>query len=134
MRGKQRPPFPGYKFYSNSSLSAAGGVGLNVKSDVIASKRNDLTFRNNDFETIWVGIDNHFDVNKFVADYTESKSSIVDVNSDINKKFVTFLLNLSGLVNKHCPQKRLSKNRLKQKRAMDQPAYFKDDKDQGKII
>ena len=35
---------PGYKFYFNSSISAASGVGLYVKSNVTARKRDGLTF------------------------------------------------------------------------------------------
>ena len=35
---------PGYKFYFNSSISAAGGVGLYVESNATASKKDDSPF------------------------------------------------------------------------------------------
>ena len=49
---------PGYKFRHTPSNSAAGGVGIYVKSDLKANKRDDLSFVNENFETIWVEIDN----------------------------------------------------------------------------
>ena len=49
---------PGYKFQHTPSNSAAGGVGIYVKSDLNANKRDDLSFANVDFETIWIEIDN----------------------------------------------------------------------------
>ena len=57
----------------------------------------------------------HFYANMFLADYAETIFSIADVNSDLNDKFDKFLLNLLGLVNRHCPLEWLSRNRLKLK-------------------
>ena len=49
---------PGYKFYNTVSHSAAGGVGIYVKSDLTSNKRDDLSASTVDFETIWIEIDN----------------------------------------------------------------------------
>ena len=49
---------PGYKFHHTLSTSAAAGVGIYVKSGLKANKRNELSFTNDDFETIWIEIDN----------------------------------------------------------------------------
>ena len=49
---------PGYKFHHISSNSASGGVGIYVKSNLTFNKRDDLTYCDNDFETIWIEIDN----------------------------------------------------------------------------
>ena len=45
------------KFHHTPSNSAAGGVGIYVKSDLKTNKRDDLSITNNDFETIWIEID-----------------------------------------------------------------------------
>ena len=52
------PEISGYQFYNTPSHSSAGGVGIYVKSDLIANKRDDLCISNNDFETIWIEIKN----------------------------------------------------------------------------
>ena len=246
---------PGYKFHHTPSNSAAGGVGIYVKSDLKANKRDDLSFVNENFETIWVEIDNskaknilcccayrhpssdiskfsdhfqetfsklenenklifimgdfninllnhenhtptnefinmmfsnnlqpsvlhptrisdtcstlidnifvnsvpdskihsgnvlslisdhlpqfciiydckfdykassylsydysHFDANKFLADYAEIDTSfLADQNINLDGKFDNFLLSLHCLIDKHCPQKKLTKRRLKLK-------------------
>ena len=49
---------PGYHFYHTVSHSAAGGVGIYVKSDLTTNKREDLSVSTIDFETIWIEIDN----------------------------------------------------------------------------
>ena len=56
----------------------------------------------------------HFDANKFLADYAEmDKSFLTDQNANRNTKFNEFLPTLHCLIDKHCPQKKLNKNRLK---------------------
>ena len=49
---------PGYKFYSTPSKSEAGGVGINVKSDLNLKRRPDHSTNRHDFETIWIEIKN----------------------------------------------------------------------------
>ena len=49
---------PGYKFHHTSSNSASGGVGIYVKSNLTVDKRDDLSYCDNEFETIWIEIDN----------------------------------------------------------------------------
>jgi exonuclease III len=50
---------PGYTFVSQPSLSNAGSVGLFVKNDLKYTIRNDLSTSENDFETLWVDLNNH---------------------------------------------------------------------------
>ena len=49
---------PGYNFYYTPSHSSAGGVGIYVRSNLEANKRDDLCVRDADFETVWVEICN----------------------------------------------------------------------------
>ena len=49
---------PGYKVYHTTSFSAAGGVGIYVKSNLTAYTRDDLSTSDIDFETVWIEINN----------------------------------------------------------------------------
>ena len=49
---------PGYKFHFTPSQSSAGGVGIYVKTDLTANKRDDLSISNVDFESVWIEIEN----------------------------------------------------------------------------
>ncbi len=49
---------PGYKFHFTPSQSSAGGVGIYVKSELTANKRDDLSISNADFESVWFEIEN----------------------------------------------------------------------------
>eukprot|EP00794_Sanderia_malayensis_P001792 gene1792-1997_t len=49
---------PGYNFHYTPSHSSAGGVGIYVRSNLEANKRDDLCVRDADFETVWVEICN----------------------------------------------------------------------------
>lgn len=49
---------PGYNFHYYSSISAAAGVGIYVKSNLNANEWDDLIFCKSAFEINWVGIDN----------------------------------------------------------------------------
>ena len=49
---------PGYKFYNTPSQSAAGGVGIYVKSNLKADVRIDLSTSTFDFETVWIEVQN----------------------------------------------------------------------------
>ena len=48
---------PGYKFHHTPSKSACGGVGIYVKSDIKADKHDDLSLCCNEFETVWIEIE-----------------------------------------------------------------------------
>ena len=48
----------GYKFYDTSSTNQNGGVGLYVKTNLNSRTCDDMNFKCNGFETIWVEIDN----------------------------------------------------------------------------
>ena len=45
-------------FITLLSHSAAGGVGIYVKANLPANKRDDLSISTVDFETVWIEIDN----------------------------------------------------------------------------
>ena len=49
---------PGYNFHHTVSHSAAGDVGIYVKSDLTGNKRDNLSDSTVDFETIWIEIEN----------------------------------------------------------------------------
>ena len=49
---KSNIQLPGYKFHHTPSHSAAGGVGIYVKANIPANKRDDLSISTVDFETV----------------------------------------------------------------------------------
>ena len=49
---------PGYVFLSQPTLSSAGGVGLYVKEDLHTTVRHDLNISQEEFEALWVEIEN----------------------------------------------------------------------------
>ena len=49
---------PGYSFSFQPSLSNAGGVGFYTKEDQLFTNRPDLTLSTDDFETLWVEMQN----------------------------------------------------------------------------
>ena len=49
---------PGYSFIFQPSLSNAGGVGFDIKEDHLFTTRPDLTLSTNDFEALWVEMQN----------------------------------------------------------------------------
>ena len=49
---------PGYSFSFQPSLSNAGGVGFYIKEDQLFTNRPDLTLSTDDFETLWVEMQN----------------------------------------------------------------------------
>ena len=49
---------PGYSFSFQPSLSNAGGVGFYIKEDQLFTTRPDLTLSTDDFETLWVEMQN----------------------------------------------------------------------------
>ena len=58
----------------------------------------------------------YLDKVKFLADYKEIETSFIGSdNMDVNGKFDTFLSSLHNLINKHFPQRKLSKMALKLK-------------------
>ena len=55
-----------------------------------------------------------FDGDKFLTDYAEIDTSfLADQSIGLNGKFDNFLLSIHCLIDKHCPQKKLNKKRLK---------------------
>ena len=89
---------PGYKFHYTPSNSAAGGVGIYVKSDLRANKRDDLSFTNDDFETIWIEIDNSKAKNILCCCAYRHPSSDISVFSDHFQETFSKLENENKLI------------------------------------
>ena len=53
-QNKTNNELPGYKFHETPSHSSGGGVGIYVKSNLTANKRDDLCISDKDFEKIWI--------------------------------------------------------------------------------
>ena len=49
---------PGYHFTFQPSLSNAGGVGFYIKQELSFTNRPELTVSTNDFEALWVEMQN----------------------------------------------------------------------------
>ena len=62
LKADQNPIFntnlPGYNFISQPSLSSAGGVGFFVRDNLKSLIRPDFTALKDDFEALWVEIQN----------------------------------------------------------------------------
>ena len=69
---------PGYTFYKTESLTQNGGVGLYIKDSLTSNSRTDLDSCTNDFETIWVEIENKNDRNFLICCVYRHPSSAVD--------------------------------------------------------
>ena len=84
----------GYKLYLTSSITQNGGVGLYVKTTLNSRVRNDLNFKCNGFETIWVEVDNKNNKNfLFCCTYRHP-------GTDIETLVSHFRLILPKLINK----------------------------------
>ena len=70
---------PGYKFYETSSLSQNGGVGLYVKTTLTSNPRIELDSSTNDFETVWVEIENKKDKNILICCVYRHPCSNIDI-------------------------------------------------------
>ena len=86
---------PGYKFHHTPSQSAAGGVGIYVRSNLDANKRLDLCSSTCEFESVWIEIENaksknilcccayrhpSSDINSFLDHMQETLSKIANEN------------------------------------------------------
>ena len=58
---------PGYTFFKTQSLTQNGGVGLCIKDSLTSNPRTDLVSCTNDFETLWVDIENKNDKNFLIC-------------------------------------------------------------------
>ena len=73
---------PGYNFFKTQSLTQNGGVGLYIKDSLTSSPRTDLDSCTNDFETIWVEIENKNDKNFLICCvYRHPRSAIDNLTS-----------------------------------------------------
>ena len=57
----------GYNLYKTKSLSQNGGAGLYVEKSLISNTCENLSFRCNEFETVWVKVENANDKNYLVC-------------------------------------------------------------------
>ena len=89
---------PGYKFHHTPSNSAAGGVGIYVKSNLTASKRDDLSFSNDDFETIWIKIENTKEKNVLSCCAYRHPSTDMSVFSDHLQEKLSLIQNENKLI------------------------------------
>ena len=69
---------PGYTFFKTQSLTQNGGVGLYIKDSLTSNPRTDLDSCTNDFETIWVEIENRNDKNFLICCVYRHPSSAID--------------------------------------------------------
>ena len=90
-QNKTNLELPGYKFHETPSHSSAGGVGIYVKSNLIANKRDDLCINDEDFETVWIEIENPKAKNILCC------CAYRHPNSDISKFNDYFQMTLSNL-------------------------------------
>ena len=73
---------PGYTFYSTQSNSQNGGVGLYIRQSFVTYPRNDLNLISDDFEVIWVEVDNKRNKNYlFCCTYRHPNSDIENITS-----------------------------------------------------
>ena len=86
------------KFHCIPSKSSAGGVGLYVKSGLKANQREDLCANDDDFETVWIEINNlksknilccctyrhpHSEISKFIDHFHEVLGNLAKENKQI---------------------------------------------------
>ena len=73
---------PGYTLFKSSSTSQNGGVGLYIKNSLTSNPRVDLDSCSDDFETIWVEIENKQDKDFLVCCvYRHPRSNVDNLTS-----------------------------------------------------
>ena len=72
---------PGYDFVYQPSLSSAGGVAIYVKDDLKFHVRHELSSVNEEFESLWIEIENHPKKNILCAIiYTDTQIQIQGIS------------------------------------------------------
>ena len=84
---------PGYTFFKTQSLTQNGGVGLYIKDSLTSNPRTDLDSCTNDFETIWVEIENKYDKNFVICCVHRHPRSAID---NLTSHFQNVLSKLSS--------------------------------------
>ena len=69
---------PGYKLFKTQSNTQNGGVGLYIKSSLVSFPRVDFDYYSDDFETVWVEIENKSDKNYLICCVYRHPSSPID--------------------------------------------------------
>ena len=69
---------PGFTFFETSSLTQNGGVGLYIRNSLTSKPRIDLDSCTDDFETVWVEIENKKDKDFLICCVYRHPSSKVD--------------------------------------------------------
>ena len=83
----------GYNFYKTKSLSQNGGVGFYVKKSFISNSNENLNFGCNEFETIWVEVENTNDKNYLFCCAYRHPNSNVDVFTSHLQSILPILTN-----------------------------------------
>ncbi len=83
----------GFNFFKTSSLTQNGGVGLFIRNSLTFKPRIDLDSCTDDFETVWVEIDNKKDKNFLICCVYRHPSSKVD---NLTSHFQNLLSNISS--------------------------------------
>ena len=68
----------GYTFLSTKSVTQNGGVGLSIRDSLTSNPRNDLDSLTDDFETVWVEIENLNNKNFLIRCVYRHPSSNID--------------------------------------------------------
>ena len=89
---------PGYKFHNTPSKSAAGGVGIYVKSILTADKRLNLSTSTSDIETVWIEIQNKKSKNILCCCTYRYPSSKINKFNDFVQEIITKIENENKLV------------------------------------
>jgi len=89
---------PGYKFYNTPSQSAAGGVGIYVKSSLRVAKRIDLSISTFNFETVWIEIQNTKSKNVLCCCAYRHPSSEINKFNEHMQEIMTKIENENKLV------------------------------------
>ena len=89
---------PRYKFHNAPSQSAAGGVGIYVKSSLKADKGLDLSTFTSDFKTLWIEIQNTKSKNILFCCAYRHPSSDIDKFNEHMQEIITKIENEKKLV------------------------------------
>lgn len=89
---------PGYCFVSQPSHSNAGGVGFYIKNDIKFTPRTDLTKSTNEFEALWIEVQNDAQCNMMCGIIYRHPNG----NNDVFNEYVNSLTGKIQRENKYC--------------------------------
>ena len=86
----------GYNIYKTKSVNLNAGIGLYVNKSVISKSFESLHFGCNEFETVWIKVDNKYDKNYFFCCAYRHPTLDVDVCTVTDPKGSFIRLRLSS--------------------------------------